>query len=372
MDNGFPVARPQLPTTDEILPYLREIDQNRYYSNFGPMVHKFEERIADRLGLLGTHVTTTANATAGLTAALAATSRNSTSNINDGPAFCILPSWTFVATLHAVLSAGLEPYLIDVDERSWQITPDAVRDVLGRIPGQPVAVVPVAPFGRPVDVGAWDEFADETGLTVVIDAAAAFDKQTAGRCPTVVSLHATKVMAAGEGGYVVSTDSESIREIRKCTNFGFLGERMAKSRAINGKMSEYHAGIACAALDVWNATRQELGNIALGYLDAFGHRDDCYLFVGHPDDYVSSTVILVHDLPLSENIDAELESLGIGTRRWWGGGVHKQVDFRRFSRDPLPVTASLASRSIGLPCYPGLQRADIETIKDRVLSLLDG
>ncbi len=251
-----PVARPKLPTADAILPYLRQIDANQYYSNFGPMVNEVEARLAARFGVPAECVTTVSNATSGLIAALAAEARTRSRNVNDGPAFCLLPAWTFVATLHAVLAAGLEPYLLDVDEETWQLTPEAVEHALGRIPGQPVAVVPVSPFGRPVDMAAWDALSERTGLAVVADAAAAFDRGTVGRNPAVFSLHATKILAAGEGGFVVSTDAELIQEIRKCINFGFFGERVARSRAINGKMSEYHAAVTLAALDAWPETRR--------------------------------------------------------------------------------------------------------------------
>ena len=62
--------------------------------------------------------------------------------------------------------------------------------------------MPVVPFGQPIDVAAWDRFAAATGLPVVIDAAAGFDTLVPGRIPTVVSLHATKVLGAGEGAFV--------------------------------------------------------------------------------------------------------------------------------------------------------------------------
>src|SRR3546814_4244655 len=82
------------------------------------MVREVEARLAERFGLPVECVTTVSNATAGLTAALAAATRLRLRNVNDGPAYCLLPAWTFVASLHAVVGTGLEPYLLDVDEAS--------------------------------------------------------------------------------------------------------------------------------------------------------------------------------------------------------------------------------------------------------------
>lgn len=358
----FPVARPRLSTADIILPYLRQIDSNQYYSNFGPLAGAVEARLAQRYGIDPACVTTVSNATAGLTAALQAEAKSRQRNVNDGAAFCLLPAWTFVATLHAVLAAGLEPYLLDVDEDSWALTPQAVENALSRIPGEPVAVVPVAPFGRPYDMAAWDSFSNRSGLAVVIDAAAAFDKGEVGASPTVFSLHATKVLAAGEGGFAVSTDIALIEEIRKCINFGFFGDRVAQSRAINGKMSEYHAAVVMAALDDWPRTRETFDGIARAYQEAFAGDNSIRLIPGAGDAYVSSTIMIVRDDPLPDDFEAQLEAKGVGSRRWWGGGVAKQVTYRRFSSDLLPVTDWLAERSIGLPCYPGLAPEEIREI----------
>ncbi|MCR9070577.1 MAG: DegT/DnrJ/EryC1/StrS family aminotransferase [Alphaproteobacteria bacterium] len=362
MSVRFPVARPRLPDADAILPYLRRIDDNRYYSNFGPLVGEVEARLAKHFDVSPACVTTVANATSGLTAALQAEARTRRRNVNDGPAFCLLPAWTFVATLHAVLAAGLEPYLLDVDEESWALTPEAVENALGRIPGQPVAVMPVAPFGRPLDMAAWDALSERTGLAVVVDAAAGFDRSEAANSPAVFSLHATKVLAAGEGGFAVSRDAEQIDAIRKCINFGFMGDRVARSRAINGKMSEYHAAVTLAALDAWPETRRVFDGIARAYQDAFAGQTRIRVMPGETDEYATSTMLLVCDEPLPEEAIRAVEQKGVETRRWWGGGVAKQVAYRRFSSDLLPVTDWLAARCVGLPCYPGLSREDVAEI----------
>lgn len=362
MNLRFPVARPRLPDADAILPYLRRIDENRYYSNFGPLVGEVEARLADRFEVPPACVTTVANATSGLTAALQAESRTRQRNVNDGPAFCLLPAWTFVATLHAVLAAGLEPYLLDVDEESWALTPEAVENAIGRVPGQPVAVMPVSPFGRPLDMAAWDALSDRTGLAVVADAAAGFDKGEAANSPGVFSLHATKVLAAGEGGFAVSRDADQVDAIRKCINFGFMGDRVARSRAINGKMSEYHAAVTLAALDAWPETRRTFDDIARAYQDAFAGQGGTRIMPNGTDDYVTSTILLLRDDPIPADAVRTLADRGVETRRWWGDGVAKQVAYRRFSSDLLPVTDWLAARCVGLPCYPGLSREDVAEI----------
>ena len=174
---------------------------------------------------------TAASATAGITATLLAF------RIPVG-SLCLLPSWTFVATAHAVRAAGLIPFFHDVDRQTWALNPDQIRETLSRMSSRVGAVIAVSPFGAPLDIVAWETFQDRCGIPVLVDAAAGFDTLRATRIPSVVSLHATKILAAGEGGFVTTTDALLLERIRSCSNFGFCGFRNALWPAVNSKMSE--------------------------------------------------------------------------------------------------------------------------------------
>ena len=201
----MPVAKPRLPLATEILPYLRRIDQTRWYSNSGPLLEEFEARLAAHAG--GGSVAAVANATVGLTLALLA------SEVAPG-SLCMVPAWTFAATGHAIELAGLVPWIVDVDAKSWALEPDAARELLRDAPGPVEAVMPVSPFGRPIDFAGWESFREQTGIAVAIDAAAAFDSIRPANVPAVVSLHATKVLGTGEGGFVISNDAAFSRSCK--------------------------------------------------------------------------------------------------------------------------------------------------------------
>src|SRR6202041_975237 len=99
IDRRIPIARPRLPTRAAIAPYLDRIDAARWYANHGPLVREPETRLAARLGER-TAVTTVANGTVALTLALQA------AGAKPGT-LCLMPAWTFVATAHAAMAAGL-------------------------------------------------------------------------------------------------------------------------------------------------------------------------------------------------------------------------------------------------------------------------
>jgi dTDP-4-amino-4,6-dideoxygalactose transaminase len=254
----IPIMRPKLPSADRLAPYLKTIDASRLYSNFGPLVLSLEDRLADHYGLNQGTVATVANATLGLTIALA---------VQQPPpgTLCAIPAWTFVASAHAAVTAGLVPYFVDVDPETWTLDPNRLFAELSRAPAPVGAVMPVMPFGLPLDMSAWEAFRSRTGIAVVIDAAAGFDSLVPSAVPSVVSLHATKVLGAGEGGFVISTDPAIRHAVRTRANFGFDGSRQAQAQAFNAKLSEYHAAVGHASLDEWDQARTEWSNAAKAY-----------------------------------------------------------------------------------------------------------
>ncbi|MBY0408353.1 MAG: DegT/DnrJ/EryC1/StrS family aminotransferase, partial [Rickettsiales bacterium] len=164
----IPVLRPKLPEAERILPYLKQMDASRWYSNYGPLVNAFELRAAEMLHAASGQTVMVANGTVGLTVALQAL------NVARGSC-CLMPSWTFTATPAAAIAAGLQPYFLDVDKITQALSPEQVKVKLEMIKEEVGAVIAVAPYGAPVDVAAWDRFTQETGIPVVIDAAAGFD-----------------------------------------------------------------------------------------------------------------------------------------------------------------------------------------------------
>jgi len=338
----IPVARPKLPGLAALAPYIERIDEARWYSNFGPLCEAFEARLAERFGLRPDGVCTMANATVGLALALgAAGAKRGT--------LCIVPSWTFSASVHAVIEAGLTPYLTDVDEGGL-LTPEIVREALANAPGEVGAIMPVAVCGQPVDPQVWVKFRQETGIPVVLDAAPGFDGARPGDMMSVVSLHATKVLGVGEGGFALSRDPDLVADVRQRANFGFRGSRIAQMAGTNGKLSEYAAAIGLAALDEWPARRTAFQKVAARYRQNLGGLNGARFLDGWGPEWISTTCVVQIDRP--EWLMTVLESLhgaGVETRAWWGRGMHTHPAFAGFARRSLPMTAHLAETVLGLP-----------------------
>lgn len=367
----LPVFRPLLPSIKELSPILSRIDANRYYTNNGPLVIEFEERLAAAFGVSPDQVITSSNCTMGLVQALRA--RLSADVASE--ALCIVPSWTFVATPAAVMLANLQPFFADVSATTWALDPEHVaRLVVGlRAAGKTVAaVMSVAPFGAPADVAGWEDFEARTGIPVVIDAAASFDAMThpgkpsvasVSHIPVVVSLHATKAFGIGEGGVVLSSDTALITRIRKYGNFGFYGSREATVQGWNAKLGEMYAAVGLALFDQWTAVRAEWQSLT----DQFcKFSEELAPHARIPAAIMNRGWISTYGLLQLEEVGIGLSNSieqmarrGIETRQWWGCGCHLQPAYRQCAREELPNTERLASSVLGMPFWRQMDAADM-------------
>ena len=359
-----PTFRPRLPTAETLLPYLREIDERRWYSNFGPVERRFESALAAHFRVPSGTVVTVANATQGLILALQDVS-------GDRAGFCMVPAWTHVASAAAITAAGLTPWFVDVEPRNWQLTPDGARQLLERAPQCPRAVMPVSPFGGLVDAEAWDRYTEDTGIPVVVDAAAAFDTVRPSRTTVqVVSLHATKTLGIGEGGLVLAGDERRADRLRRMTNFGLDRDRLSVLPGTNAKLSEYAAAVGLAALETWPNTRAQLIATARRFLAELAAIPEVSPMPALDGEIATSTanIILAH-----RNANAVIDFLrnrGIEARKWWAGACHRHKQFLPHPRASLPVTEDLADRVIGLPFFIEITDAQLRSVFDGLRAAL--
>jgi dTDP-4-amino-4,6-dideoxygalactose transaminase len=349
--DNISVFVPLLPTADGLLPYLKEIDAGRRYSNGGPLLDRFEAALAEHFGVVVDRVVAVANATAGLTLSLLAAA----------PAtggLCVMPSWTHEATAVAALRAGLTPWFHDVDEETWRLDPDTVAASIRREP-RVAHVLVTAPFGAAVDQAPWAALMRKTGVAVTVDAAAGFDSLRGGDVDAVVSLHATKVFGIGEGGVVIAADASTARRIRHSAQLGLSDERRMLQVGMNAKLSEYGAAVGLAGMGEWPARRRRLSALRDDFAAALSGNADIRLW---SPAGVSSTLMAQLSQESVDGAAARLQGLGIETRRWWGRGCHRQPALAGCPRTALPVTEALADSVLGLPFHTDISPGDIARI----------
>ncbi|MCH6255295.1 aminotransferase class I/II-fold pyridoxal phosphate-dependent enzyme [Puniceicoccaceae bacterium K14] len=359
--NHIPVMKPLLPTVDKIAPYLSEIDNNRWYSNFGPLVVSLEERLEEYMGLERGTVALVSSATSGLTMALQALGCKSNSS-------CAMPSWTFIATAAAARNAELTPHFVDVDPDSWAINPADVLPIKNKIS----AVVPVAPFGSAIKIEEWENFSNSTGIPVVVDAASCFDSFSQQKdfriseIPVVLSLHATKAFACGEGGMIVCKNKELISRFKSMSNFGFIGED-AITGGGNSKLSEYSAAVGHAELDSWESKRSKFAELGAMYREKLGRVGVEYFA---SDKWISPTISIKVEQENTFEVARMMSAEGVDTRRWWRQGCHYFEAFHECPREDLKVTEGLVKSVLGLPLWIGMREWQVDRVVERLENTL--
>lgn len=345
--NHIPVMRPRLPTAEELLPYLRRIDESRIYSNFGPLYQEFATRLADYFGVGPDQIAILANGTLALQAAV--------ETVGDAGDVWVSPSWTFVATGQAIMSARRRIHFADVEESTWALP--ARHRPFAR--GQMI----VAPFGDRPHLDEWSSI----DTYKIFDAASCFDAckgigpELDHNSMLMVSLHATKPLAAGEGAVLIGPP-DWVNRAARWGNFGFFGTRVAAGPGMNAKISEYHCAVGLASLDQWPARRLpllELTKCASAISKDLGLSAQPAMRTGH--------ITTTWNVQFPGHVDvgsisSDLKADGIETRLWWPCGVDEMPAFQTMTSDPLPTSRRLAKQVVGLPFGPHLTPVDLKSI----------
>ena len=353
-----------MPDAAALRPWLERIDAARWYTNFGPLVQALEADLAGRFAP-DTQIVTVNSATMGLELALIAL------DLAPG-ARVLLPGLTFAASAAAVLRAGCVPVFADVDPQTWLLTPGiAERVAAGMRLG---AVMPVSTYGAPQASEEWDAFVARTTIPVVMDAAAAFDTQRMGsRFAAVFSMHATKVLGAGEGGFVAAADTAFLERVRRLSNFGIdVSTGSVETAGANGKLSEYHAAAALAALENWPRRREARVALHRSYLQTLQRSCPEVRPQRRGADHAYSIFpVLLPEGHSAPNVQRRLAAEGIESRRWYCPTLDRHPAFSAMARaGTLEMCQVLTARLLALPFHPYLSTADIERIGRTLARLL--
>lgn len=353
----IPFTRPQVPRPEAWLPILEESYGKHWFSNFGPVHERFKTALEQKYARPGQEVIPTANCTVGLAATLCAL---------DVKGHVAVPSFTFAATVQAVLMAGCEPVYVDADVSTWHMSFEHLRHIIES--RQIAAVLAVRSFGFCLDLSPVADICRSASIPLVIDSAAALGGRLASGVPAgsqgdaeVFSMHATKVFAVGEGGAVV-TRSDLAPRVRSAINFGFAGDTLL-DRGFNGKLSEMHCAIGLAMLNAIDTEIANRASVAAWYGVLFGNSGlktpgD---WVGHPP--WQTYPVLMQSEAMAERIVAEAAKAGILLRRYYRPALHRAYGHCS-EASGLPASDRLAQCMVCFPVLADMTEAEREVISN--------
>jgi dTDP-4-amino-4,6-dideoxygalactose transaminase len=235
------VGRPNIGDREKFHARVADILDRRWLTNGGPYVEEFEEQIAAIAGVK--HCIAMCNGTVALEIAIRALGMTGE---------VIVPSFTFIATAHALQWQEITPIFCDVDPNTHSLDPGKLEQM---ITPRTTGIIGVHVWGRPCDVEALSEIATRHRLKLLFDAAHAFGCSHNGQMiggfgdAEVFSFHATKFINSLEGGAVVTNDAKLAEKIHLMRNFGFTGYDKTDYIGTNGKLDEVSAAMGLTNLE---------------------------------------------------------------------------------------------------------------------------
>lgn len=363
------VTEPFLPPLEEYVEYLNGIWERNWLTNQGPLVQALEQKLR-AYHQLTMPVHCVANGSLGLQIALKAL--GVTGEIITTP-------FSYVATTACPLWEGCTVKFADIEPDTLTIDPKAVE---AAITPKTEAILATHVFGNPCDVEALEAIASKHGLSLIFDAAHAFGVSYKGKNileygdASMVSLHATKLFHAVEGGFIVARDSAVSDKMEWMRRFGHKGQEEFHGVGINAKLSEFHAAMGLCNLNHIDEILEKRKAICNAY--------DQALFWGQESGVRNKSSAIIHPLsPIvcrdgaSRNyayypvmFESEGELLGAVTRLESNGIYPRRYFYPALNQVPellpealnCPVTSNVSKTILCLPLSDSLGRDAVNQV----------
>jgi len=356
------VGRPNIGDRQSLLRRINDVLERKWLTNDGPCLKDFEQRICELIGVR--HCVAVCNATIGLEIAIKALGLSGE---------VILPSFTFIASAHALRWLGITPVFCDIDPATHNIDPLRVTEMITE---RTTAVIGVHVWGRPCKIDALVDLTRSHELKLLFDAAHAFGCSYKGRMigsfgnAEIFSFHATKFINSFEGGAIVTNDDELAAKLRLARNFGFAGLDTVTSLGTNGKMNEVSAAMGLTSLESlekfvaanyrnYKQYQQEIAEVSGISILPYDEGENCnyqYVVLEINEDAMGINWDELDDILCAENVL---------TRRYFYPGCHRMEPYRtRYAQASLslPETERLAAKVLCLPTGTAVGQAEISTI----------
>ncbi len=381
------LVTPHRELEEELVAAFREALRGASFIG-GPQVEGFEQEFAAYCGTK--YCVGVANGTDAVRFALMA------AGVGRGDSV-ITVSHTFIATVEAISQAGAETEFVDIDERTYCMSPQALRDYLegcakdpqtgrpvGQRSGKPVkAIVPVHLYGQVADMDAIQEIAREYDLLVVEDACQAQGAEyhsvnggwrragSFGKAGAFSFYPGKNLGACGEAGAVATDDEQVARTVRMLREHGQVTKYYHDLEGYNGRLDAIQAAflrIKLRHLDKGNAQRRVA---AARYHELLGDLPDIVL------PYQPATSRAIYHLYVIRVQDRDgladhLRTRGINTGLHYPVPLHLQNCYRAWGvgRDSLSVTERVAEEILSLPMFPALTPEQQQRVTSGVTSYL--
>lgn len=369
MDPEIPGIRPYFEVDEEGLQTIAGLLASGQITNNGRHVQEFEKSLANYLG-----VKETVAVSSGSDALLLALKALS---LPCGQV--ILPAYTYIATLNAVVQAGLEPVFCEIEGDSFTLDVKHLAELLAQQTAVR-CVLPVNVFGVPADLLAIRKLCDRAGAKLLYDNAHGFGTEVAGlrisQQPDVqvFSFHATKTLPAVEGGLIVSDNPEVIALTKRLRCHGLAPVAADARPGFNAKMDEIRAVIGRNSLRHFPETLARRRAYGHRLMECFDRFPGVYKVQVIPENVNTNFQNLGVCCPRATHLGlaavlALFKSRGVGVRSYFDPPLYR---FSGFAPDAaLPVTELVWQTLISFPIHSRMTEAVLLRIEQAVAEVAE-
>ena len=363
-DKPLHVGRPNIGSRESIARRFNQILDDRWLTNNGVMVQEFERKVADYTGVK--HCIAMCNGTVALEIAIRATGLSGE---------VIIPSFTFIATAHALQWQQITPVFCDINLNDYTIDTEQVERL---ITPRTTGIIGVHLWGRPCDADTLETLARRHNLKLLFDAAQAFGCGYKNRMigqfgeAEILSFHATKLINTLEGGAIVTNNDELAEKVRLMKNFGFSGEDNVTYIGTNGKMNEVSAAMGISSMEEidhfidinrtnYNQYRKLLGNVRGVRVLPYTEQDQCT----YP--YITIEIDTEQAKLSRDTLLKILKAENVLARRYFYPACHRMEPYKSYFPNAnlmLKNTEYFMERVISLPTGTTITADDIDSICD--------
>jgi dTDP-4-amino-4,6-dideoxygalactose transaminase len=348
--------------SDEVLPAIKDV-LSRGQFILGEEVELFEEKFAAYCG--ADHGVGVASGTDALHLALRALGIGSGDEV-------ITAANTFAATGFAIAYTGATPVFVDVEPADYNIDVNLIERA---VTPRTKAIIPVHLYGQPADMDPILSIARKYGLKVVEDACQAHGALYRGR--RVGSLgHAgcfsfypgKNLGAYGDGGAIVTNDSDLAEKIRLLRNYGQRVKNAHSMLGFNSRLDTLQAAILLVKLnylDRWNDQRRASAERYNELLAQSGVQ----IPADKPDvRHVFHLYVIQHER--RDDLLNHLKQRHIYCGVHYPTPLHLAAPFRSASTVPdgVPQCSTLSKRILSLPIYPEFTDAQADHVVESILA----
>lgn len=330
----------------------------------GPNVQAFEREAADFLGV--EHAIGVASGTDALHLALVA------EGIGEGDEV-ITTAFTFIATAEAIRYVGAKPVFVDIDPKTFNISPEAVEQA---VTPNSKAVMPVHLFGQPADMNSIQDICDKNNLKLIEDCAQSFGASIAGRQTGSIghaagfSFFPSKNLGAyGDGGLVVTQSDQTAAKLKQLRNHGSDKRYYHDVVGYNSRLDEIQAVILRIKLkhiDEYNQRRRRAAHRYSELMADLPLTTPCEDGIG---EHVYHQYTLLCDR--RDDVLKALQEKQIACAVYYPVPLHQQKVFAgECAGLSLPVTESVAANCLSLPICPELTDGHIDIIAGEIRKAL--